>query len=100
MESFTQAQDLKTLLGTQKDLSQLEDIGELRVSMDYSHYVINIKCFVWYSNKTVFHSIVCHTNYFSFSESGCIHSVVIFSTSIRSALNVVIIACAISVLSN
>lgn len=28
METFTQPQELKTLLDTQKDLSQLEDIGE------------------------------------------------------------------------
>lgn len=29
MDTFSQVQDLKILLGTQKDLSQLEDIGEL-----------------------------------------------------------------------
>lgn len=36
METFAQPQDLKTLLGTQKDLNQLEDIGELlRTSLTY-----------------------------------------------------------------
>lgn len=29
METFSQAQDLKILLGTQQDLSQLKDIGKL-----------------------------------------------------------------------
>ncbi len=37
METFTQPQELKTLLDTQKDLSQLEDMGELlRLSMNYT----------------------------------------------------------------
>lgn len=34
METFAQPEELKTLLDTQKDLSQLEDIGEhLRIIM-------------------------------------------------------------------
>lgn len=48
METFGQPQELKTLLDTQKDLSQLEDIGEvLRITMTYSQNIIDIKCFFW-----------------------------------------------------
>lgn len=41
METFAQAQDLKTLLGTQKDLSQLGDIGKLRTLIPLSLNVLD-----------------------------------------------------------
>lgn len=42
METFAQAQDLKTLLGTQKDLSQLGDIGKLGIHRDQPTYDLNV----------------------------------------------------------
>lgn len=38
MDTFAQPEELKTLLDTQKDLSQLEDIGENYNETDYSGY--------------------------------------------------------------
>lgn len=43
MQTFTQPQELKSLLDTQKDLSQLEDIGELRITTTWSQNIIAIK---------------------------------------------------------
>lgn len=39
MDSFTQSEDFKSLLGTQKDLGQLEDIGESLVTRSYLQIV-------------------------------------------------------------
>lgn len=39
MDSFTQSEDFKSLLGTQKDLGQLEDIGEFLLTRSYLQIV-------------------------------------------------------------
>lgn len=43
MQTFTQPQELKSLLDTQKDLSQLEDIGELTIPTTWSQNIMAIK---------------------------------------------------------
>lgn len=44
MDSFTQSEDFKSLLGTQKDLGQLEDIGELLLSRCHLQFVQMVFC--------------------------------------------------------
>lgn len=44
MNSFTQSEDFKSLLGTQKDLGQLEDIGELLLLILHLQTVHILSC--------------------------------------------------------
>lgn len=44
MDSFTQSEDFKSLLGTQKDLGQLEDIGELGLSRCHLQIIQMVFC--------------------------------------------------------
>lgn len=53
MEKFAQSQDLKIMLDTQKDLSQLDEIGELRILVFTNWHRYSMFCLVRLSVITI-----------------------------------------------